>query len=266
MLASVHEDHGKNLPPLPPLSRVGLLVFTTARQLADPETAIVADRRAVGERLGLAERSVRLWLSCLETHRWQQRVLVQRRGARELWVLLADIPGIPARTRQEPAAVDEQPAPMPHERDRLGRKTGSFDWRKARAQMGGLKRAMDAAIRDKAAAEAQLERISSQLYADRQAQAALGVNAELAALRHDLQHCVTCEAMACPRCNGIRLRLGSDRERYATAVELSAKVDRAEAVMRAGTDLVAALRDQGVGAAERRARARASFVRLVEDS
>lgn len=246
-------DHGKNLP----LSRVARAVFVTARELADAN-GIVDEREQVGEVLELAPRTLRLWYEHLEGRRFDGRSLAKRRGRTELWVLCSDIPGIPRRPRQEIAAVAHY--------DRLGRRTGNDEFKVDRARLGGVTRAMKEAVARAHAAEAELEKISTKLYNDRQAEAQLGVSADVTALRGDLQHAIACNAGdECARCGKIRERFGTDRARYAKADEIAERLVRLERIERAGDEMLASMRLQGVGAAERRMAARLAFQRALED-
>jgi hypothetical protein len=248
------EDHGKNLP----LSRVARAVFVTARELADVN-GIVAERSRIGDELGLAPRTLRLWLGHLELRRFDNRALAKRRGAAELWVNCADIPGVPRRPRQESAAD------LQHY-DRLGRRTGAKAWRIERAQLGGMKRALAEAIERRREAEAELEKISTKLYGDRQAETQLGVSADITTLRSDLQHAIACTADPCTRCGSIRDRLGTDRARYAKADELAGRIERLERAVNSGKAFLQVRNAQGVGAADRRMAALVAFQRALEET
>lgn len=253
----MHEDHAGK-PAGPTLSRVARAVFVTARAAADETTGIVKDRYSLADALELSKSQLRFWFAHLEARRFEGRSLVKRRGDRQLWVLLADMAGIPPRPRREPGELQHY--------DRLGRRTGAKAWRTDRAKLGGMKRALEEAIDRRREAEAELEKISTKLYGDRQAETQLGVSADITTLRSDLQHAIACAVDPCARCGSIRDRLGTDRARYAKADELAGRIERLERAVNNGKAYLQLRNAQCVGAADRRVAALVAFQRALEDT
>lgn len=244
-----HEDHARNQAPM--LARCARAVFVTARAVADAD-GMVPDRYSLAPVVGLSRVRLRFWFGHLEQRRFAGRALVKRQGSSGLWVLLADIPGVPPRPRSETST------------DKMGRRTGNFEWRRIRAQLGGLQRATNEAIERRRVAEAELEKIGSKLYEEHTAESRLGVNVEVAAYRADLEHAIGCSLAVCPRCEEIVERLGIDRARYVKAADVSATLERHEQLVVAVGEMFAAQRDKGLGAAGRRVNAWQRVARLLE--
>lgn len=213
---------------IPGLSTSARAVFIGARTLAD-EAGNIEDRRALERVLELSQDQVRFWLQHLEGRRWGRRALVKRKGARELWVLTADIPGLPGKTR----AVVEDETDRPWKRK-------DAEWRKLRAQIGGVKRALEATLRERDSLKTEL--------AETKKNHGLEADPQIVVLRLDLEHASRCLDVDCERCMAIETRLEVDRPQYETEVELVDKLTTADLVQRAGAALLRALRHQGVGA------------------
>lgn len=135
---------------------------------------------------------------------------------------------------------------------------GSIDdprFRKWRAELGGVKRALKEVTgqRDAAKAEADSLRKGRRLNAD----------PALVALLVDLDHAVDCAAPSCGRCYKIGRKVEAARADYATEAEIVDRIERAEALVVAGTELVDAQMDRSVGAQARRAAAFRAFALVV---
>jgi hypothetical protein len=253
MMVAMSVDHGtkRSTNRKGPLSHRAARCLLVARELAGEGGKVEGGQPALAKAMGVVElRVIRYAMVELE-----ERGLARRIGRLDVIV---------GRGTNH-SAVDEQPRVRVVDYDAVGRRMGTDEWRELRARIGGLKRAMNDAIRRREAAEAELERIGTNVYADRTAEAKLGANAEIAALLADLEHTARCTSKpACRRCIGIVERLGVDRSRYVKATEVAGALDKAAALRDAATELLAAQGAQGVGAAERRMVAKQRVARLLE--
>jgi hypothetical protein len=241
MMVAMPVDHAG----FPALAVAARAVFVTARAMASDE-GIIEDRRALGDVLDLGQTQLRFWLGHLEQRRWQGRALAQRRGARELWVLLADIPSIPPRRISGVVDVESIAPPELKQRWRKDRRRprGQADayhpgegsnpeFRWLRARMGGLERALAAAQAKNAEAAALLAKLDGR---------ALDGSPAVAAMRADLLHAADCGDPDCERCVRIVDALEDADGPYATEREVSERIARGTIAERAGRAVVEALR------------------------
>lgn len=239
------EDHGHFCP----LPRVALALFVCARARADA-VGIIPDRVNFAVELGISAKVLQRWLRFLESRTFRARALVKRRGARELWVMLADIPGIPPAPRTFVSVVDGQRTDQRGERP--------ADWTKIRASIGGMQRALREVQeqRDKARREADALRKGKRIEA----------NAALVGLLRDLQHASDCADPNCRRCLAINRAVEAERGEYVTEDELIRQLDRARAIEQRGAAVLRTLRDTSIGAAARRHEALRAFALAITEA
>lgn len=115
-------------------------------------------------------------------------------------------------------------------RDSLGRPQMPSEWRRLRAQVGGLERALREAMAQRDEARATLRK-----YEERKASSAWqrAADPELVAIKADLLHAADCARPTCSRCERIVLELESERPRYADEREVVAALAEAD-VLRHG--------------------------------
>jgi hypothetical protein len=137
-----------------------------------------------------------------------------------------------------------------------GGKSGSGEWRKMRARLGGYERAMREVQeqRDEAKREAEALRRKRRLDAD----------PALVGLLADLAHSADCTDHPCERCEATIRKVEAARADYATEGEIVERLEHADALVRAGAELLASLQDRGIGAAMRRADAARAFAAAVQ--
>lgn len=177
-------------------------VFVTARALAD-SAGYVADRSMIAKAVGLTVPHVRRWFAHLEGRRWMNRPLLRRIGARELWVLMVDIPGVPRRPRSETIAPEVSAPPLVQRwrRDR-GRARKEADarypggvadpeFRWLRARVGGLERSVKTMKQERDEARRLLDRLDM---------AKTATPPAAKALRDDLEHASNCGDPDCSNC------------------------------------------------------------------
>jgi len=102
-------------------------------------------------------------------------------------------------------------------RDSLGRPQMPSEWRRLRAQVGGLERAMREVMAQRDEARATLRKYE-EAKASRAWQRA--ADPELVKIKADLLHAADCARPTCPRCERIVLDLESERPRYADEREV----------------------------------------------
>jgi hypothetical protein len=145
----------------------------------------------------------------------------------------------------------------------VARRTTDAGWRQVRAQSGGYQRAMHAAQRRSAAAEAALAVLQSEVQALRAGGSTPSSGRSLAWLRLEATHAVRCFDAECARCLELDRVLDDDAD--AEDVDDAARdaLSSSSRLRVAAVELCEAWRDRGVGRATRVADAMAKVERSL---
>ncbi len=212
-----------------PVSALAVLAMATELAQGEPRGIVQGGFGALERATGLSERRTREIVRALEA-----RGLIKSSGntrARTLSVLVL---------RRSTAA----------------NATGATgDFRELRARVGGLQRAIKEAHEQRDRAEAEMHQL-------RRSQR-LEANASLVGLLADLDHATDCVDVDCRRCLEISRKIDAAHPEYLAEQALAEQLEAAKVLRTAGAELLAAMRDQGVGAHARRATTARAFAALL---
>lgn len=159
------------------------------------------------------------------------------------------LPGLVAVVVEVRRARRRAPVSEVAPRDSLGRPQKPAEWRRLRAQVGGLERAMREVMAQRDEAREALRRYEEAKASSAWTKAA---DPELVAIKADLMHAADCGHPTCRRCERILFRLESERPRYADEREVVAELELGRVLTVACGRLLEAMSStQAVGKRER---------------